>query len=255
MDESRARAFLLETKATPEQVRQREQLYELFRARPMPDDELFISLGLFLRSSALAKLLFLDESYRLIKEIPGSILEFGTWRGQNLVVYENLRAIYEPFNATRRIIGFDTFSGYTALSENDRSGRTVAEGAYALEGDYPAWLNQLLAYHERDNVLGTSGKHEIVQGNVIDSVPQYLNDHPELQIALAYFDLALYEPTKICLEALWPRLMPGSVLMMDELGWRDYPGETVAFREILSGQHYRLQKSRFMTDRTFVILE
>ena len=42
----------------------------------------------------------------------GALIEFGTWRGQNLVLLENLRAIHEPFNKQRTIIGFDTFAGY-----------------------------------------------------------------------------------------------------------------------------------------------
>ena len=45
------------------------------------------------------------------------ILEFGTRFGHNLVVFENLRAIYEPFNKTREIVGFDTFEGYKNFTE------------------------------------------------------------------------------------------------------------------------------------------
>jgi len=101
-----------ETKASEAQIKHREVLYKLFRERPMPDDQLLTNLGLYMRSSALAKILFLNELYELIVNLPGVIVEFGTWWGQNLVVFENLRAIYEPFNQNRRIIGFDTFKGY-----------------------------------------------------------------------------------------------------------------------------------------------
>ena len=38
--------YKMETKASEAQVRQREKLYELFRNRPMPDDQLLLSLGL-----------------------------------------------------------------------------------------------------------------------------------------------------------------------------------------------------------------
>lgn len=83
----------------------------------MRDEHLMVSLGLFMRSSALTKILFVHELYSLIKDIPGVIMEFGCWWGQNLILFENLRAIYEPFNQARRIIGFDTFQGYVNFSQ------------------------------------------------------------------------------------------------------------------------------------------
>ena len=66
--------------------------------------------------------------------------------------------------------------------------------------------------------------------------------------------MALYEPTKACLEALLPTLAPGSVIMLDELNSRDYPGETVAFKEVFAGQRYTLHKSKFMTDRAYLVM-
>ena len=71
--------YQLETKASEAQVKHREQLYRLFRQHPMHDEQLLINLGLYMRSSALAKLLFLNELYELILDIPGVIMEFGTW--------------------------------------------------------------------------------------------------------------------------------------------------------------------------------
>ena len=89
-----------------------------------------------MRSSALAKLLFLNEAYQLILDQPGMIVEFGTWWGQNLVVFENLRAIYEPFNQSRRVLGFDTFEGYPAISGKDRPSETIKVGGYKVAENY-----------------------------------------------------------------------------------------------------------------------
>lgn len=86
-----------------------------------------------MRSSALAKILFVDEAYRLILEQPGVIVEFGTWWGQNLVLFENLRAIYEPFNQSRRVIGFDTFKGYPSVKEKDKASDTIKVGGHTLQ--------------------------------------------------------------------------------------------------------------------------
>jgi hypothetical protein len=247
--------YKMETKASQQQMAHREILYKLFKDRPMPDDQLLICLGLYMRSSALTKILFVDEAYRLILDLPGVIVEFGTWWGQNLILFENLRAIYEPFNASRRVLGFDTFAGYSSISKKDRPSETIKTGGYEVSRGYDVHLKALLDYHEQNNVLAAVKKHELVKGDVAKSAPKYFKKNRDTVVALAYFDMALYRPTKIALQAIRPNLIPGSVLILDEFNNRDYPGETLAFQEVFRGVRYEARKSKFMTDRTFIILK
>ena len=81
--------YTMETKASAQNLEHRELLYEMFKDRPMPDDQLLICLGLFMRSSALTKIMFVNEAYQLILNQPGVIVEFGTWWGQNIVQATN----------------------------------------------------------------------------------------------------------------------------------------------------------------------
>lgn len=247
--------YKMETKASAQQIAHRELLYQLFRDRPMPDDQLLICPGLFMRSSALAKILFVHEAYQMILDLPGVIVEFGTWWGQNIVLFENLRAIYEPFNQSRRVIGFDTFNGYPQLSEKDRVSETIRVGGYKVAENYREYLEKLIDYHEKNNVLANVKKHELVQGDVAETAPRYFSERDEVIIALAYFDMALYAPTRAALEAIRPHLLPGSVIMLDELNSSDYPGETRAFKEVFKGVRYSVKKSQFMTDRSFIIID
>lgn len=246
--------YTMETKASEQQLAHRELLYKLFNDRPIPDDQLLICLGLFMRSSALTKILFVNEAYQLILDQPGIIVEFGTWWGQNLVLFENLRAIYEPFNQSRRVVGFDTFQGYPEISEKDRPSDTIKVGGYKVAENYREYLEALIDYHEKNNVLAAIKKHELVQGDVTKTAPAYFDKNDDVIVALAYFDMALYEPSKAALEAIKPHLVPGSVLMLDEFNNRDYPGETRAFKETFKDVSYRVKKSRYMTDRTFIII-
>ena len=241
-----------ESKATAAQINLFRELGDIFKNNPLPDDELLVNLGMFQRSSQIAKILFLNELYELIYDVPGSIMEFGCWWGQNLCVFENLRAIYEPFNQNRKIIGFDTFTGYTKLSNNDISGETVKESGHALPNGYENYLNELISCHERINVLGHLKKHSIVKGDVTETLPKYLKDNPETIISLAYIDLALYNPCKIVLKEIKPHLVPGSVILFDELNWNQYPGETIAFREELRDNDFTIFNSKFIRDRTIV---
>lgn len=256
-------SYKLETKSTPEQIRQREKIGELFLQRPMPDEHLLVSLGLYMRSSALVKILFLNELYELILNTPGVIMEFGVWWGQNLVLFENLRAIYEPFNQTRRVIGFDTFSGYSGFSEKDKTGETsfssysdvLKKGGYSVSKGYASYLDSLLSAHEGTNVLGNLRRHSLVEGNVMDTVPAYFKKNPGTIVALAYLDVALYEPTKACLKSLLPNFVPGSVIVLDELNYPEAPGETIAFQEIFKNVKYSIRKSKYITDKSIVIIQ
>lgn len=247
--------YKAESKASDQLLAHRKVLYNLFGDRPIPDDQLMDCLGLYMRSSALTKILFVNEVYQLILDQPGVIVEFGTWWGQNLVLFENLRAIYEPFNQSRRVIGFDTFKGYPEPSAKDLSSDTIKLGGYTVSEDYRGYLEQLIDYHEKNNVLSAVKKHELVAGDVSKTAPLFFKENPGVVIALAYFDMALYEPTKAALEAILPHLLPGSVVMLDEFNNRDYPGETIAFKEVFKDIRYKVKKSQFMTDRTFVTIE
>jgi len=245
----------LGTKATDEQVENREKITGLFRKRPMPDEHLLSNLGLYMRSSALAKILFMNELYEHILDIPGVIMEFGTWWGQNLVLAENLRAIYEPFNNTRQIIGFDTFSGYEGFSDNDRETSVIREGGYTTSEKYKFYLDRLLALHEGNNALGYFRKYRLVEGNVIDTVPEFFKGRPETVVALAYFDLALEEPTRVCLETIRPHLIPGSLIMLDQFNSLEAPGETLAFKGVFGSKGYTIKKSKYLPDRTLVFIK
>jgi hypothetical protein len=246
-------SYKLQSRSSESQIKARQTLARLFEASPIPTDELLQNLGLYIRSGAFAKFLFLDELYRQILSVPGDVVEFGTWWGQSLVTFLNLRAIYEPY-ASRKIIGFDTFAGYPSLTARDRASETIKVGGYAVGENYEALLNELLEYHEAENVLSHIRKFELVRGDVSETSADYYRKHPEAIVALAFFDMALYEPTKAALEAIKDRLVPGSILAFDELSDPDYPGETEAVREIIGLRSSRFIRSKHLPARTYAII-
>jgi hypothetical protein len=242
-------------RASAEQRANREELRRLFKDTPLPVDELLVNLPLYMRSSTVAKLLWINELYQLVEPVPGVIIEFGVWWGANLALFDSLRAVYEPYNYTRHVIGFDTFAGYPAPRPQDGVDAHVQPGAYAVPPEHPQHLDAVLDCLERENPMGHIRKHELVVGDAGETVRGYLSAHPETVIALAYFDMQLYEPTKACLEAIRPYLVRGSVLAIDELNARKYPGETIAFREVLGLDRYVMRRSRFLPDRTYVVVD
>lgn len=231
----------------------RRRLFHLFQNRPMDDEDLLVNLGMYLRSGALAKLLYLDEIYRKVVGIPGHVIEFGVWWGQSIAMFENLRAVHEPYNHQRRIVGFDTFTGYPEVGEKDIRSDIIDEGVYKVNAGYEKYLEELVDFHEKENVMGHIKKHEIVKGDVRETLPDWFARNPHAFVSLAVFDMALYEPTKVALEAIKPRLIKGSVIAFDEMNHKDYPGETEAAKEVLGLQDFRIENCRTLPDRVLFI--
>ena len=227
----------LQSRAAPEQRAARQTLLELFGRCPIPREQLLVNLGLYTRSSVLAKMLYVNELYQQIVRVPGVVMEFGVWWGTNLALFESLRAIYEPYNHTRKVIGFDTFTGYPGVGAKDGCSDLARSGAYGTAQDYDSYLTEVLDYHQQENVMGHVKKYEIVKGEDI------------------LLDMQLYEPTKRCLEAIRPYLTRGSVVALDELNCDEFPGETLALKEAWGLDRYRLTRSQFLPDRTYLTIE
>ena len=213
------------------EVESRDAMLELMQKCPIPKEQILSNMGLFLDSKNLSRLLFLNYLYQQIVDLQGVVMEFGTRWGQNLALFTTLRNIYEPYNTSRKIIGFDTFEGFPSVSEKDGDSETVEIGRLAVTLNYEEYLHEVLMNQEQLGPRSEIKKHEIVKGNVMDTLPEYLSKHPETIISLAYLDLTLYEPTKKCLELIRPHLAKNSIVAFDELTLEEYPGETIALIE------------------------
>ena len=243
-------------RATSERERElRRHFVELFKRTPIPDDELLAQLGLYLNRQTLSRILFMHELYAQIVRVPGIVVELGVRWGQNLALFSSFRGMEEPFNHTRRIVGFDTFSGFPETSAEDGGAPIASAGAYAVPDGYEDHLREVLAYHEQESPLSHLERFELVKGDATETLPQYLEDRPETVVALAYFDFDLYEPTRVCLERMRPHLVRGSVLGFDQLGSRNFPGETLAVRKVLGLEGLRLRRSPYAAQAGYVVLE
>ena len=128
-----------------------------------------------------------DTLTAALKEAPreGLYLEFGVHTGGTLKVIVE----HAP---TDRVFGFDSFEG---LPEDWRAHFTA--GHFALE--------------KLPDVPGA----ELVPGWFDEVLPGFLEQHPE-DVAFLHLDADLYSSTKTVLDALEPRLRPGTVIVFDE---------------------------------------
>jgi hypothetical protein len=239
--------------STSTEVERKRDLATRLRNSRVPDHELLDNLGLYLTRQTLSRINFMQKLYAMIVPVHGVIMEFGVRWGQNMALFSTLRGMHEPFNYNRRIIGFDTFLGFPAVTSED--GDLVKSGDYAVVADWQQELDTLLDIHTQSSPIPHKRKHELVQGDATLSLPAYLRDHPETLIAMAYFDFDIYKPTRDCLEAILPYLTRGSVLAFDELNTPEFPGETVAVREVLGLSRYAIRRDPSNPLTSYLVIE
>ena len=179
--------------------------------------------GFYLTSpvSRLAKAIAHYELYKKIINLPGQVIECGVFKGASFIRIATYREILEsPYS--RKIIGFDTFGKFP------RQDVDYAEYFEAMAGEG-------LSVEALTAVLDNKGfvNYELVEGDILQTVPMYVDDHPELKIALLHIDVDTYEPTKAILETLYDRMVKGGLIVFDDYG--KIGGETGAvddFREM-----------------------
>ncbi len=191
--------------------------------------------------TVLSRLLYLNDLYQKIIDVPGVVCEFGVQWGATLTQLINLRSIYEPFNHSRTIHGFDTFGGFPSVHEKD--GGHYQPGDLATQANYEETLERILTLIESFPPLSHLKKFELVKGDASVTIDTWLDDNPHAIVSLAIFDMDLYEPTLKVLQKLIPRLTRGSVIAFDELNCKFFPGETQALNEVLGLNNLRLRRS------------
>jgi len=238
-----------------EEIETYAQIERLFLSNPIPSREILANLGLFITRASMARFLFMHSMYQKIIPAHGVIMEFGVRWGQNLALFSTFRNIYEPQNITRKIIGFDTFEGFPSVSPQDGDSDVAVEGVCPVTPEYQQYLEQLLVAHEKLAPRSHLKKYEVVKGDVIETLPKYLERNPETIIAMAYFDVDLYEPTRQCLELIKDRLHKGSIVGFDELNMHNFPGETIAAMEVLGLRNHRVVRDPTVPYQSYVVIE
>ncbi len=225
------------------EISNRDFFLQNFKNSPIPDNEILYNLGLYINRQSLSRILFMNELYQKIINVNGIIIEFGVRWGQNLSLFSSFRGMYEPYNYTRKIIGFDTFSGFPSVHEKDGKKDFIKKGAYNVSDNYKSYLEAILDYHEQESPISHKKKYELIEGDAVQSIKLYLKQNPQTIISFVYFDFDIYEPTLECLKAILPHLNKGSIIAFDELNDPNFPGETLAFDEVLGINNYQVIRS------------
>jgi hypothetical protein len=207
------------------------------------------------KRQTLSRILYYNEIYKNIVGKPGSIMEFGVEFGATLSLLIKLRGIYEPYNYSRKIIGFDTFEGFTENLEEYEKIAGWKKSDYKTPKNYKDILEQLLLLEEKDCPVSHIKKFELIKGDASLTVKDYLSKNKQTVISLAIFDMDVYQPTKNVILAIKDRLFKGSVLVFDEINHPEFAGETVALLETMGLKNLKLKSFHGETFGSYAILD
>lgn len=199
----------------------------------------------FVPRQAMSYFLARNAIYQMVLDVHGSILDFGIYRGASFFAWQQLASIHEPYNHIRKVIGFDSFRGFSTLGPWDAGAEGTAlalkrTGGMAYDGR--SEILEGIRLLDLNRPLGHVPRASIVDGELPSSCARYLEEHQETIVALANFGLGLYEPTVEILRQIKPRLVRGSVLVFEDLNQATWPGETRALFEVFGEQRFRLNR-------------
>ena len=181
--------------------------------------------------------------YVVANRLPGAIVECGVWKGGSMMAAA--RTLLNLNCRDRDLYLFDTFAGMTAPTAKDGSrfdGKAPQESYSEMKAEDGScrWCFSSLE-ETRRNVLSVGypePKIHLVKGPVEQTIP---GQAPE-QIALLRLDTDFYESSKHEMVHLFPRLVPGGVLLLDDYGHWD--GQRLAVDEYLAENNVRLLLNR-----------
>lgn len=156
--------------------------------------------------------------YLSARGVTGDIVECGVWRGGSMMAVA--RTLRHDGDGGRTLHLFDTFEGMPPPTEHD----------VAPTGESAAALLEVADRGVADSIWCVAGMDEVVRnmnstgydpgliryvkGKVEDTIPQAA---PE-RIALLRLDTDWYQSTRHELIHLFPRLVPGGILILDDYG-------------------------------------
>ena len=220
-----------------------------YDAIPLEDVDIWHQVSPFTLTSP-ERVQALVDSVRYLErhQVPGAFVECGVWRGGSMMA----AALALSGASKREFFLFDTYEGMPPPSDVDIDYKGNA--AERLLND-PSLAGDITAVAHLDEVRRNMASTKYpesqihyIEGKVEDTIPAMAPD----QIALLRLDTDWYESTRHELEHLFPRLVSGGVLIVDDYGhWK---GARQAVDEYLDSTGIRLLLCRIdFTGRIAVV--
>ena len=165
-----------------------------------------------------ARLIALISAVRYVvrNKVSGAIAECGVWKGGSMMAAA--MTLVNEADTTREIYLYDTFEGMTEPGEHDKSfdGISARDQLSETPRGEGVWCYSSLD-DVRSNLASTGypiDKFHLIKGKVEDTLPE----HNPPATAILRLDTDWYESTRHELKHLFPLLVSGGFLIIDDYG-------------------------------------
>lgn len=231
-----------------------KRIEAIFNKNPDSIESKLDNFTKYIRRQKLTRLLALYEIFKKVLPVKGSIVECGVYRGFGLMSWANMSAVLEPANLTRRIYGFDTFEGFPEVGEKDLNPVMKPERGQLYSDSYEE-LRELIEVYDSNRFLGHVNKVQLIKGDVVKTIPDFIMNNTHLMVSLLFLDLDLYEPTKVAIKNFYPRMPKGAIIAFDELDNPIWPGETMALLESIGMNKLSIRRFEWDPYIGYAVLE
>ncbi len=153
------------------------------------------------------------------RNLEGDFVECGVWRGGNAML---AAAMFKLYKFPRKVYMFDTFKGMTTPTDADKyfsNGEKVLGVFNSKQRD----AHNEMYYSSIDEVKGNFVKAGLLDDNVVFVEGDVLKTLDEKQnvpekICVLRLDTDWYESTRKELEVLYPRIVIGGTVIIDDYG-------------------------------------
>jgi hypothetical protein len=208
----------------------------------------------YISRQTAARYIALYEIFKLSLDVQGDIIEGGVNWGGGLMWFAQISATLEPVNFQRRVIGFDTFSGFADISKYDSMSKNTEMKKGGFAANSLADLEDGIGLFDMNRFVNHIPKVSLIKGDVAKTIPKFVKENPQQIVSLLHLDFDLYEPTKIAISSFLPRMPKGAIIVFDELNNLNWPGETTAVLESFNINSINIKRFSFEPHISYAVL-
>ena len=181
------------------------------------------------------------DLFKMVLDVPGDIVDAGAFKGISTIQFAQLLQAYQP-NTRSKVVSFDTFeSTFSHLKAFEKTGASDLMKDFKKDA-----YSHLLGVLEN---LNLNHRVHVVRGDILKTMPAYIEANPGFRINFLHCDLDAYEPTLATLKAAWHRVVPGGIVVFDEYAIENW-GESNAVDEFLKTVSPRVELKLLQTSPT-----
>ena len=196
-------------------------------------------------ATRIAKFIAQMDLFRKVAHVPGDIVECGVYKGASLSRFIKFREILEN-SSSKKIIAFDAFGKFPKTNYN--LGKIERKNFIKeASSDKSVSLREYIKLLKSQNLYNNI---ELIKGDVHRTLKKYKNKNPHLRLSLLHVDVDLYESTKIYLEELFPLVMRGGIVILDD--YNKFAGASKAIDDFFKTMKLQIKKFPYCGSVSFV---